>query len=454
MPSIKTQYVCEECGFFSTQWKGQCSECKSWNTLSEKKLLKKSVIQESSKNTPLPLPMITNVINARLHTGLDEFDRVMGGGLSRGSLTLIGGEPGVGKSTLLLAISASVAARNNAGDILYITGEELVQQVASRAARMSINSHKIHIVHESNIQLISDIVKEYRPELLILDSIQTTVSSETHGTAGSMSQVREVTYEIMGLTKTLEVTTIIVGHITKDGNIAGPKLLEHMVDTVLSFEKDQQYRILRSSKNRFGSTSEIGVFEIQDSGIKSVSTFTGSFLRNINSNLAGRCITCIFQGNRHLFIEVQALVIESSFPSGRILTQGLETKRASLLVAVIDKFLKVGLSKHDIYINIVGELRMDSRASDLAIIVATLSSLYNKPVLENSIYMGEVGLAGEVRPVLVGHSLHHELKSFGIKKIFSANNFAENLEYQDLACDNIFNITEFDSTYFNKILSA
>lgn len=427
MTLSKNQFVCSECSALSTQWMGQCPRCKSWNSLSEKKQSepqKNQQFEHRIKTQVLSLSSIKKESNTKIVTGLTELDRVLGGGLTHGSLTLLGGEPGVGKSTLLLKICEQVANQLTSLPenkiVLYVTGEELVHQVAERAERMFIQNNRIHIIHETNLQLIKDVVSDFRPVLLIIDSIQTTVSSEVAGSAGSVSQVKEVTFEIMNLIKSLEITTIIIGHINKEGSIAGPKVLEHMVDTVLSFEREQNYRILRASKNRFGSTTELGVFEMNNSGIEDSRIIAQNFLKYDNKNLIGRSFTCSYQGNRHLFLEVQALVVESSLAAGKIISQGVESKRISLIVAVLEKFLKLGLSAHDIYINIAGEIRLDSKASDLALVSAILSSFYNTPTVDRSLYVGEIGLAGEIRPAKMGSAFLTELSSIGIKKLICA----------------------------------
>ena len=402
----KTEFACKQCDYKAAKWMGKCPGCGAWNTFVEEGSFRvfsgsAKAKEAKTKNAPMHIHYIKIEDNPRLKTTITEFDRVLGGGLVYGSLVLIGGEPGIGKSTLLTEVLGKLSHENPEKSILYVSGEESANQVAERAKRIQINGDKFLIAHETLWQNISENIQKFRPSLVVLDSIQTTVSDEIQSAPGTASQVREVTYELMNQIKSQGITCFVVGHITKEGAIAGPKILEHMVDTVIYFEGDQygHYRILRAIKNRFGNTNEVGIFEMSEQGLAEVTNPSQYFLDDHIRENFGRSLSCILEGSRPLFVEIQALVIENQFGNGRRTTQGLDQNRLSMLVAVVEKYFDIPLGLNDIYVNVVGGIKLTGRESDLSIMVSLLSSYYNKPISHKIIFLGEVGLTGEVRSV-------------------------------------------------------
>lgn len=381
----------------------------------------------SGLSSPKTISKIELKQYARLETGWKEFDRVVGGGITRGSLTLIGGEPGIGKSTLLMEVCGALLSQKQAEKILYVSGEESEAQIAERCKRLGVSSEDFYIFHETRWERVLESIKEIKPDFLVIDSIQTTVSGQLDSPAGTMSQIREVTYELMNQTKSLGLTCFIIGHVTKEGSIAGPKILEHMVDTVIYFEGDQygQYRLLRSMKNRFGNTNEIGIFEMRESGLHEVSNPSQYFLDQSLPDSYGRSLTCIMEGTRALFVEMQALVVENKFGTGRRVTQGLDSNRVALLVAVIDKYVGIPLSYNDIYVNVVGGLKLTGRESDLSIVASLLSSFYGKTIPQNTLFLGEVGLTGEVRSVPMMESRLREASQMNYKSVVTSERAAK-----------------------------
>ncbi|MBT3981988.1 MAG: DNA repair protein RadA [Bacteriovoracaceae bacterium] len=432
----KSLFLCNGCGRKEIKWMGKCPECNEWNTFSEQTSNDSAVEKRRSHSSdlshrPISVAEISEENLKRIQTKISEFDRVVGGGLAIGSLTLIGGEPGIGKSTLLLNIAGKVASSLKNGKILYVSGEESEGQIAARAKRLGVTEENIFIINETSWQSILSVVKSMKPSLLIIDSIQTTLSDDIQGAPGTISQVREVTYEIMNWSKALGVTTFIIGHITKEGAIAGPKALEHMVDTVIYFEGDQfgQYRMLRVIKNRFGNANEVGIFEMKENGLAEVSNPSQYFLDFSNNESYGRSLTCIVEGTRSLFVEVQALVVENKYGNGRRTTQGIDGNRLAMLVAVIEKYLGIPLQFNDIYLNVVGGVKMPARASDLSIIASIMSSLRAVPLDEDTIFLGEVGLTGEVRPVPRMEMRLKEMAMMNYKKVITGEKMAD--EFKD-----------------------
>lgn len=434
MAKIKTVFTCQECGYQSPKWLGKCPDCNQWNSFSEEESIKpskaapKSIAGRESK--PKTINEIEHETVHRYFTKINEFDRVMGSGVTIGSLTLIGGEPGIGKSTLLMEVCGKLLNNYNGERILYVSGEESESQVAQRSKRLGVHNNGFYIFNETNWQKIIEQVKELKPKFLVLDSIQTTHSSQIESAAGTLTQIREVTYELMNYAKAYGLTCFIIGHVTKEGQIAGPKILEHMVDTVIYFEGDQlgQYRMLRVMKNRFGNTNEVGIFEMQETGLREIQNPSQYFLEQSLPGSYGRSLTCILEGSRSLFVEIQALVVENKFAVGRRTTQGLDSNRVALLVAVIDKYLGIPLSYNDIYVNVVGGMKLTTRENDLSVIASLLSSYFQTAIPNDTIFLGEVGLTGEVRSVPMMEMRLKEISQMNYKRVITSKRPAEDLK--------------------------
>ena len=434
MAKIKSVFTCQECGYQSAKWLGKCPDCNQWNSFSEEETIKpskaapKSILGRETK--PKTIGEIEHENVERYRTKIGEFDRVMGGGVTLGSLTLIGGEPGIGKSTLLMEVCGKLLTNYGDERILYVSGEESESQIAQRSKRLGVNNNNFYIYNETNWQKILEQVKHLKPKFLVIDSIQTTHSSHVDSAAGTLTQIREVTYEMMNYAKSYDLTCFIIGHVTKDGQIAGPKILEHMVDTVIYFEGDQlgQYRMLRVMKNRFGNTNEVGIFEMQEKGLLEIKNPSQYFLEQSLPGSFGRSLTCILEGSRSLFVEIQALVVENKFAVGRRTTQGLDSNRVALLVAVIDKYLGIPLSYNDIYVNVVGGMKLTTRENDLSVIASLLSSYYATPVPNDTLFLGEVGLTGEVRSVPMMEMRLKEIAQMNYKRVITSKRAAEDLK--------------------------
>lgn len=399
-----TVFVCGACSYQTAKWMGRCPECGEWNSFSEEAALptlKGNVNSKREGESPKRLHEIALENVFRVQTTFSEFDRVLGGGLVPGSLVLIGGEPGIGKSTLLTKVMGGLAKAHQGKTVLYVSGEESPTQIGGRMRRLEMEADNLYIYHETNWQAILEQIKTLKPTFMVLDSIQTTVSGELNSPPGTVSQIREVTYELMNHAKAQNITCFVIGHITKEGAIAGPKILEHMVDTVIYFEGDQfgHYRLLRAIKNRFGNTNEVGIFEMTDKGLREVSNPSQYFLAEHKEDSFGRSLTCVIEGSRSLFIEIQALVVENKYGTGRRTTQGLDPNRLAMLVAVVEKYLGLPLGFNDIYLNVVGGMKLEGRDSDLSIVASLLSSYKSKPLDSKTVFIGEVGLTGEVRSV-------------------------------------------------------
>lgn len=408
MAKAKTSaFFCKECGYESSKWSGQCPACKAWNSFVEEpvapKNATKGVISEGISrlggSKPSSLSAISTEDKTRLSTGIGELDRVLGGGIVEGSLVLVGGDPGIGKSTLLLQMCQKLSqAKKN---VLYISGEESLKQIKLRAERIGEFEDCLQLLCETNLELIQNTLKELKPEVVIIDSIQTMYSEQVGSAPGSVSQVRESTSILMQLAKGLSITIFIVGHVTKEGVVAGPRVLEHMVDTVLYFEGDRNaaYRILRGVKNRFGSTNEIGVFEMQEAGLAEVKNPSEYMLSGKPEGASGSVVVCLMEGTRPLLVEIQALVCDSNFGMPRRTAAGTDYNRVNLLMAVLEKRVGMHLSGCDAYVNIAGGLKVNEPALDLGIVMAIVSSYKNREIDPKTIIFGEVGLAGEVRAV-------------------------------------------------------
>lgn len=404
--SNTTGFFCQECGYESSKWMGQCPACKEWNTFidaptrssvsgGKKKIV--SGIQERKK--PKSIMEISMTNEERIETKIKEFDRVLGGGLVPGSLILIGGDPGIGKSTLLLQVCKELADQGN--PVLYISGEESLKQIKLRAERIGSFTNDLRLLCETNIAIIEDTIREYKPKMVVIDSIQTVYTEEIAAAPGNVSQVREVTSQLLQISKGLDIIIFIIGHVTKEGTVAGPRVLEHMVDTVLYFEGDRHasYRILRGVKNRFGSTNEIGVFEMQNKGLIEVENASEFLLSGKPENASGSVVTCSVEGTRPILLEIQALVCNSNFGIPRRQATGTDFNRVNLLMAVLEKRLGLSLSASDAYVNIAGGIKISEPALDLGIALAIVSSYKNKTISGQVIVFGEVGLSGEVRAV-------------------------------------------------------
>lgn len=411
----KTVFCCSECGNETIKWSGKCPACGAWNSLveiREKKTGEKRYSDSVSDARPLDELEISDEI--RYQTGIPEFDRVLGGGAVKGSLILVGGAPGVGKSTLLLQLCRSCEENKR---ILYVSGEESGNQLKMRAQRLAVSNKDLYVLAETDLARISDSIKNLKPDIVIIDSIQTVYDADVESTPGSISQIRECTMKLMRISKEKEITVFIVGHINKDGNIAGPKILEHMVDCVLYFEgeKNANFRILRAAKNRFGSTNEIGVFEMTDKGLICIDNPSAALLEGRPENSPGTCVTCVIEGTRPILAEIQALVSPGNYnPSRR--SNGIDYNRAAMLLAVLDKRGGVPVSNCDAYINVIGGLDLDDPAADLATVLAISSSFYDIPLGKDLSAIGEVGLSGEVRNVSAINQRLSEIARLGFNR--------------------------------------
>lgn len=410
--SRTTAFFCKECGYESAKWSGQCPSCKAWNTFVEEPVVKeknvKGIVNINAKYhetagvkkaAPVRLSSVTAADTDRIKTDICELDRVLGGGIVEGSLVLVGGDPGIGKSTLLLQMCYNLAKNGNS--VLYISGEESLGQIKLRAQRVGEASDNLMVLCETSLDTIENVLENVKPQIIVIDSIQTMYREEVGAAPGSVSQVRETTAVLMQLAKGLNISIFIVGHVTKEGVVAGPRMLEHMVDTVLYFEGDKNaaYRILRSVKNRFGSTNEIGVFEMRQEGLAEVANPSEYMLTGRPEEASGSVVVCLLEGTRPILVEIQALVCDSNFGMPRRTAAGADYNRVNLLMAVLEKRAGIHLSGSDAYVNIAGGMKVNEPAMDLGIVMALVSSFRNRPMMENTIVFGEVGLAGEVRAV-------------------------------------------------------
>ena len=416
----KVVYFCQNCGHEESKWLGQCPMCKEWNTFAEEKVTvsKSSTVKSAVREAKVvALSSVSTEQEDRMKTKIEELDRVLGGGIVSGSLVLVGGDPGIGKSTLLLQVCRQLAREQK--KVLYISGEESVKQIKLRANRMGEFNDNLLLLCETNLETIRQVIERESPAVAVIDSIQTMYSEEVASAPGSVSQVREATNTLMQLAKGLNITIFIVGHVTKEGTVAGPRVLEHMVDTVLYFEGDRHasYRILRGVKNRFGSTNEIGVFEMQETGLEEVANPSEYMLNGRPENASGSVVACSMEGTRPILMEIQALVCKSNFGMPRRTAAGTDYNRVNLLMAVLEKRIGLPLSNYDAYINIAGGIRMNEPAVDLGIVMAIVSSYKNRPISEGTIVFGEVGLSGEVRAVSMPEQRVAEAKKLGFRTV-------------------------------------
>ena len=417
---IKKGFFCKNCGAEHNQWQGQCKICKEWNTVTEE-VIHKNISKDWKTNNltqaikPIRMDKIGLKETSRVKTGDDEFDRVLGGGVVPGGVVLLGGEPGIGKSTLLLQIALQI---NN--KVLYISGEESQQQIKSRAKRMGLNEESCYVLCETNIQLIFLQIQSLTPEIIIVDSIQTLHDSDVDNAAGSITQIRSVASELISFAKSTNIPVILIGHITKDGTIAGPKILEHMVDTVIHFEGDRNhvYRILRVQKNRFGATSEIGIYEMIQKGLRQVKNPSEVLISEKEKTLSGHAIAATIEGIRPLMIEVQALVSTAVYGTPQRSCTGFNSKRLNMLLAVLEKRAGFNLVSKDVFINITGGISVVDPALDLAVIAAILSSCHDIPISQKLCFASEIGLSGELRPISKTNQRIQEAEKLGFEGIF------------------------------------
>jgi len=419
-----TAFFCQNCGYESSKWQGQCPACKEWNSFVEEPVTKPAGnkagaagIRRKETVEPVKLSGIRSGQNQRISTGMEELDRVLGGGIVPGSLVLVGGDPGIGKSTLLLQVCKTLVSKGR--HVLYVSGEESAQQIKIRAERVGDAGEDLLILCETNLLDIREILERTKPEIVVVDSIQTMYNEEVSSAPGSVSQVREATAIFMQLAKVLGITIFIVGHVTKEGVVAGPRVLEHMVDTVLYFEGDRHasYRVLRGVKNRFGSTNEIGVFEMQEKGLVEVPNPSEYMLSGKPQGASGSVVACSMEGTRPILVEIQALVCQSNLPMPRRTADGTDYNRVNLLMAVLEKRLGLRLGTCDAYVNIAGGIRMNEPAIDLGIVLAIISSYKDQAIDEKTLVFGEVGLSGEVRAVSQAGQRVQEAKKLGFTTV-------------------------------------
>ncbi len=432
MAKEKIVFFCKECGYESAKWLGKCPACNEWNSFVEEKIKQTNSKGITTKykvgeSTVKKLNDIENIENKRIDTGYEELNRVLGGGLVDGSLILLGGEPGIGKSTLVLQICNNLTKY---GNLLYVSGEESDSQIKMRADRLKVNGDSILFLGETDINEIETQIEKQKPKFCIIDSIQTMYDDEISSVPGSVSQVREVTARLMNIAKSKNISMIVIGHVTKDGNIAGPRLLEHMVDVVLYIEGERflSHRILRGVKNRFGSTNEIGIFEMKEEGLVEVANMSEIFLNREEIALPGTATTAILEGNSTLAIEIQALTTHSYYNIPRRVANGVDFNRLNMIIAVIEKMCGISLGTQDIYVNVIGGMKVSETAADIAIAFAIISSYKGIPISKDSVFLGEIALNGQVRNVINIEKRLKELEKIGYKKIYAPKRQLENLK--------------------------
>lgn len=429
----KVRFVCQQCGYISPKWLGRCPDCGEWNAFVEEVVEEvRPVSQPEREVTPLPITQISVLHLPRVNTHLEELDRVLGGGIVPGAVILIGGPPGIGKSTLTLQVLFNLARQGL--KVLYVSGEESATQIKIRAERLKANSDELYILTENEIENVFQAVEQTGARAVVIDSIQTMFTSTLSSAPGSVSQVREVTALLVRLAKTANISIFIIGHVTKEGAIAGPRMLEHMVDTVLYFEgeKGHPYRILRAVKNRFGSTNEIGVFEMRDMGLEEVKNPSEMFLSERPLDVPGSVVVPVLEGTRPILVELQALVSPSFLAMPRRTTIGIDPYRLNLLVAILEKRVGLNLSTQDIFFNVAGGVKIDEPAADLGIVTAIASSFLNKAISPEWIFLGEVGLTGEVRAVVQPEIRLIEAQKMGFKKCILPKGNLKHLNTQPL----------------------
>jgi len=452
MAKVKTIYSCQSCGHTAYRWLGRCPDCNGWNTFLEEKVVeekKKAGSLVSSAAAPLPISKLNMAEEDRVCTGMPELDRVLGGGLVPGSAVLIGGDPGIGKSTLLLQAMGRFASAGHR--VLYVSGEESMRQIRLRGERLGALSQDLLVYSETSLERIVATIDESSPSVVVIDSVQTVSTDDLESSPGSVSQVREVAARLVSCVKTLEIPLFLVGHVTKDGAIAGPKVLEHMVDTVLYFEGERghQFRILRAVKNRFGSVMEIGVFEMKESGLAEVANPSELFLAERPEGASGSAVVSSLEGTRTILVEVQSLVCPTLFGMPRRTVSGVDTNRVALLAAVLEKKAGVALANHDIFIKVAGGLRLDEPAIDLGVIASMVSNFQDRPIEPDTVIFGEVGLAGEVRGVNQPEQRVKEAAKLGFKRCVLPKDNIKGLKgYGDIKLEGVSTVKEAIEKFF------
>lgn len=448
MSKTKTVYQCQSCGYASPKWLGKCPDCESWNSFVEEKTVAPSrhtsSVQSFGKSEPVSLGSVPGVSEKRQSTRIKEFDRVLGGGIVPGSVVLVGGDPGIGKSTLLLQAISGLSA--SSGKMLYVSGEESPEQIKMRADRLSVDSDEIILLPETSLEGIIDTAKKIAPEAMVVDSIQTVYTQELLSAPGSVGQVRECAAKLMLFAKRSNIPVFIIGHVTKEGTIAGPRVLEHIVDTVLYFEGDKghSYRILRTIKNRFGSTNEIGIFEMSDDGLREVDNPSELFLSERPLNVAGSTVVASIEGTRPLMVEIQALVSQTNFGMPRRTSIGVDFNRVNLLLAVLEKRGGLHLGGMDVFINVVGGLKIMEPAVDLGIVATVASSARDIPIAPQAFVFGEIGLSGEIRAVSHAEPRLKEASKIGFRKAVIPWGNAEKIKhYPSLEIIGVKNVAEY-----------
>ena len=422
MAKAKTSaFFCQNCGYESSKWMGQCPACREWNTFVEELVDRKALstsgkIKPATEAKPVPLSAIKTSDEERISTSMPELDRVLGGGVVKGSLVLVGGDPGIGKSTLLLQVCRNLSGQNLS--VLYVSGEESLQQIKLRAERIGTFSDHLELLCETSLDTIRTVIERNKPQIVVIDSIQTMYNENVSSAPGSVSQVRESTGVLMQIAKGMDISIFIVGHVTKEGVVAGPRVLEHMVDTVLYFEGDRHaaYRIIRGVKNRYGSTNEIGVFEMRAEGLEQILNPSEFMLEGRPTDASGSVVACLMEGTRPILVEIQALLTRSNFGMPRRTAVGTDYNRVNLLMAVLEKRIGIQMGDFDAYVNVAGGMKISEPGLDLALVIAMLSSYKNRVIEADTIFFGEVGLAGEIRAVAMTDQRVAEAKKLGFKR--------------------------------------
>ncbi len=445
MAKTKTVFICNQCGYESAKWYGKCPSCGEWDSMNEEQIITETSKKSSTKRVSsvsdkiLSLSKIDSSSELRYNTGIGELNRVLGGGLVKGSLVLLSGDPGIGKSTILLQICEYISQKLS---VLYVSGEESAYQIKMRAKRLGVTSEDLAIMCETDAELICEYIRTEKPDIVMIDSIQTMSISEINSTSGSITQVRECTNLFMRTAKNFNVSIILVGHVNKDGNIAGPKVLEHIVDTVLYFEGERNlsYRILRAVKNRFGSTNEIGVFEMTNKGLIEIENPSLAMISGRPLNISGSCVTCLIEGSRPILAEVQGLATTSGYGNPRRMATGFDYNRMAMLIAILEKRAGYFLGNMDCYVNIVGGLRADEPASDLAVALSIISSLKDAVIDSSTIVFGEIGLGGEIRIINNCEKRIRECERLGFKRCIVPRQNLKNLSKDDFGDIEIFGV--------------